>query len=176
VTTRELIDAIRKVVAPIDRRVRLMVSRGVIKKVQDSGKLQTLQLELLADEIKDAVERFQQYGFTSYPKVNAEVLFVAVGGARDHGVVVAVDDRRYRPKTLSEGESALYTAQNGIRVLCKADGKVELGSSPSDFVSLATLVANAFNVHAHPSPMGPVGAPIVQWTAATTAASEVKGK
>ena len=72
-------------------------------------------------EILEKVERFQEYGFTSVPKNGAEAVLVAVGGSREHGLVVAIDDRRYRLKGLAAGEVALYDDQ-GQKVHLKRDG------------------------------------------------------
>ena len=44
-----------------------MVSRAVIKMVDDSLKMQGVQISLLAGEVAEKVERFQEYGFTSHP-------------------------------------------------------------------------------------------------------------
>lgn len=130
--------AFRKLVAPLERRVKLMVNRAVVNLVDDSQNLQILQVGLRADELLDDVERFGQYGFTSNPPANSEAVVVAVGGALDHPIAVAVEDRNTRPTDLAEGESCLYTAQNGKRVYNKADGSIELGTSPTDFAALKT--------------------------------------
>lgn len=123
----------------IARRVSLLVSRGVVQRVDDAKTCQTLQVSLLADELRDDVERFEAYGVTSHPLVGAEVIFLSVGGNRSHGVVVAVSDRRSRPTGLAEGDVCLYTT-NGERVyLSDADDLVHLGAkSAADFVALAT--------------------------------------
>ena len=126
-----------KLLAPTQRRVRLMVARAIVELVDDSKKVQSMQVSIRSDELRDDVERFQEYGFSSVPKSGAEAIVVNVGGSSDHPVVIAVDDRRYRPKSLEEGESCLYTLANGVRVLCKADGSIEIGTSPSDFVAMA---------------------------------------
>lgn len=103
--------------AELWRRVAMMVARGVLKRVTDTGRLQVLQLSLMADEAKDGVERFQEYGFTSYPKQGAEAVVLFAAGNRDHGLVIAVDDRRYRLKPLAQGEVALYDDQGQKIVL-----------------------------------------------------------
>ncbi|MDQ9532058.1 phage baseplate assembly protein, partial [Serratia marcescens] len=45
----------------INRRLRLMVDRAVVRIVTDSLGRQTLQVQSLADETNDNVERFQNY-------------------------------------------------------------------------------------------------------------------
>lgn len=134
----DLMSSIRRFVAPLSHKIRLTVSRGVVKLVNDSLKCQALQVELLKDEIHDEVERFQEYGFTSVPLEGAEVLFLSVGGNRSAGVVACVTDRRYRPKDLNEGDVCLYLQMaNGERVyLDKANDLVHLGAkSASAFVA-----------------------------------------
>ncbi len=112
-------------IAPLKRRVMLMVSRGVVSLVNDGLKLQGLQVELLAGEVADDVERFQEYGFTSVPASGAEVIALAVGGNRSHLVVIACDDRRYRPGGMVAGEVAVY-AKFGSKIVLKASGDVEI--------------------------------------------------
>ena len=89
----------------------LMVSRCVVDIVSDAFKMQRLQITVLDGETRDNVERFQEYGFTSVPFQGAEGVMVSVGGNHDHGIVIAVDDRRYRLKGLANGEAALYDDQ-----------------------------------------------------------------
>lgn len=116
---------IRRLLAPVARRLRLLVSRGVVRGVTDASRLQTVQLDLLADEARDNVERFQQYGVTSHPHPGAEAIVVAVGGSRDHLVAIAVDDRRYRPSGLQPGEVCIYD-DLGSRITLKRGGVVEI--------------------------------------------------
>jgi phage gp45-like len=114
-----------RAVAPIKARLGLMVGRAVLLLVNDQLKLQGLQIGLLADEVREDVERFQNYGFTSHPHPGAEAVAVAVAGSRDHLVVLAVDDRRYRLKGLQAGEVAIYTDE-GDKVVLKRGGVVEV--------------------------------------------------
>jgi phage baseplate assembly protein V len=102
-----MIRAINKITAPLTRRVNLMVARGVLALVNDAAKMQGVQVKLLSGEVRD-MERFQNYGFTSQPLAGAEVAAVFVGGNRNHGLVLAVDDRRYRVKSLQGGEVGIY--------------------------------------------------------------------
>lgn len=87
-------------------RIMMMVARGVLRGVNDGAKRQLLQVELLKGEVRDNVERMQNYGFTSHP-TGGDVAVVFVGGNREQGIAVAVDDRRYR-LSLNAGEVAIY--------------------------------------------------------------------
>lgn len=138
------LDDIRRLVrialAPVARRTRTLIARGVLELIDDGKKLQAVQVSTRADNLHDDVEHFQPHGFTSVPAVGAECIVVHVGGNSDHPVVIAVDDRRYRPKDLAEGEACMWTIANGKRVHCKDDGMVLLGTDPANYVALANLV------------------------------------
>lgn len=106
-------------------RVMLSVARGVIGLVDDTKLMQSLQIGLLADESRDTVERFQEYGFTSVPHQGAEAVMVCVGGNREHGLVIAVDDRRYRIQSMQQGEVCIYTDE-GDKIHLKRGNQVEI--------------------------------------------------
>ena len=108
---------------PLKDRLFGMIVRGVIEAVNDDTMLQSLQVSMREGELADDVERFQNYGITSRPFADAEAVVVMVGGVHSHCVVLAVDDRRYRIKTLEEGEVALYDDQGQI-IHLKRDGIV----------------------------------------------------
>ena len=116
---------LQRALRPLLQRMQLMVGRAVLLLVNDGLKLQGLQISLLADEVRDNVERFQDYGFTSHPHPGAEAVAVSVAGSRDHVIVIAVDDRRYRLRNLVEGEVAIYTDE-GDKVVLKRGGVIEL--------------------------------------------------
>lgn len=88
------------------QKMRLMVARGIVKLVQDSG-LQLMQLDLLDEETRDGVERVQNYGHRGHPPQGSTVATVAVAGSRDHLVVVACEHPDHVPP-LDSGESAMY--------------------------------------------------------------------
>jgi len=178
--------AIAKLLGPIRRSINLMVGRAVVSLVNDALKMQGVQVSLLADEVRDNVERFQQYGYTSHPHPGAEAIVVSIGGNRNHAVVICCDDRRYRLQGLAEGEVAMYddlgskivlkrgniievTAATKVRVVTpllevtgdiKADGKVEAGGDMRDTIATnaRTLkgVRDQYNVHTHNDPQGGV--------------------
>lgn len=134
-----LIRTVSKLMAPLKRRVYLMIGRAVIKLVEDAYGVQQVQLVGLEGEVLDKVERFQEYGFTSVPKADAEAVLLAVGGDRAHGLVVGVEDRRYRLRGLAGGEVAIYDDQDqvvhikrngivveGLNVICRTEGILRL--------------------------------------------------
>lgn len=137
----EISDALRRAVEPIRARIRLIVARGrLTAAADDSQPCQTIDADLLAGESRTGIQRVQQYGFSARPPAGAEALVVAVGGQRDHLVAVAVDDRAARPRDLAEGECCLWTPDHGRRVHCRADGQIDIGRAPEDFVALSAKV------------------------------------
>lgn len=122
------LEQLQKFIAPLKRKVMQTVSRAIITALSDSSGIQQLQAALLADELQSNIDRLQNYGFTSVPKVGAEGIFLSVGGAREHGVLIAVDDRRYRLKNLASGEVAIYTDE-GDKIHFKRGGIIEVNAT-----------------------------------------------
>lgn len=120
-----MIEAIQKLTEDMRGKVRLMVGRAILAAIGDAGPIQTAQARLLADEMHDDMERVQEYGFTSVPLPGAEAVVVFVGGNRDHGLIVATDDRRYRIKGQQGGEVAIYTDE-GDTIILKRGRTVEI--------------------------------------------------
>jgi phage baseplate assembly protein V len=114
-----------KLLRPITTRISNLVSRAVVALVDDSKRIQDVQLSVLKGETREGVERFQEYGFTSVPHPGAEAVVLFPGGSRDHGLCVAVDDRRYRLKGLEDGEVAIYTDE-GDKITIKRGGMIEI--------------------------------------------------
>lgn len=106
-------------------RIGNMFSRGSVASVKATTRMQTLQVNLLDEEVKDRLEHFEPYGFTSHPKKGAEAAVVFLDGDRSHGIVLVVADRRYRIKTLEEGEVALHD-DSGSSVVLKRGGIVQV--------------------------------------------------
>lgn len=97
-----------KLLSPLWRRLRLLISRAVVTRTDSDKGLQILQLDLLRDETRE-VEHMEPYGFTARPLQGAESVAATIGGARGHLVALVATDRRYRKKGLAQGEVALYT-------------------------------------------------------------------
>lgn len=114
-----------RMLGPLARRIGNLLARGTVAAVNAAGKMQALQLRLLADEVKDSMEHFEPFGFTSKPMPGAEALAAFLGGDRSHGLVLVVADRRYRLRTLQDGEVALFDAF-GNHAHFKADGTLAI--------------------------------------------------
>ena len=127
------------------RRVMLMIGRAVLTVVNDSTGLQTVQVEALRGEVIDGAERMQLYGITSHPIPGADVVVLAVGGVRQHPVVL-IDDRRHRVTGLAEGEVCIYTDEdesgNMHRILMKRGREIEMRSGDAS----VTIAGNRVTV------------------------------
>lgn len=135
-------------------------------KVEDDGTI-TSKCELMADDVKDEIECFQDYGFASVPKTGAEGVTISIEGASDHYITIATEDHRYRLKSMKNGEVAIYTDE-GDSVHLKRGNEIEITTkkcvinAPNVEVS-GTLKANAvedkdgslgdvrdtYNIHVH---------------------------
>ncbi len=122
---RKIIDRMLK---PLRTRILMTIARAVVESLKDDGGLQVMKLNVLAGENRDNVERFQNYGFTSHPKPGAESVVIFQGGNREHGLIIAVDDRRFRLKGLAEGEVAIYTDE-GDKIHLKRGGLIDVVAS-----------------------------------------------
>ncbi|MHC1701807.1 MAG: phage baseplate assembly protein V [Humidesulfovibrio sp.] len=111
------------------RKLHGMAARCVLRLASDGLKMQAVQVGLLDGETADDVERFQNYGITSVPLPGAEGVALFLGADRAHGVIIAMDDRRYRLKGLEGGEVALYSLDDqeahGHRIVLKRGGVIE---------------------------------------------------
>lgn len=129
-----------RLIAPYLRMIRMTVSRGVIKKVNDDPKMQEMQVKMLKDETYSDLERFCEYGFTSVPLKDAESIVICIGGSRDHSVIIKTDDRRYRLKNLEGGEVALYTDE-GDKIHFKRDKTINIKSGNKLIVEIENEIS-----------------------------------
>lgn len=160
------LESLEKWIAPLKRRVLQSVARALIAATQDDRGLQKLQVELLADEVHSNVDRVQEYGFTSRPLPGAEGVFVSVNGSREHGVIIAVDDRRYRLKSLAPGEVALYTDE-GDKIHFKRGQKIEITSGAEVKVTAPLAKVVCTNADVNASTKALVTSPTVELVAST---------
>jgi phage baseplate assembly protein V len=119
--------ALEKNFQTLRNRIYLMVGRAVLAACSDEGQRQRVQFSALKGEVKDSVERVQEYGFTSHPLPGASVIFVSIGGNRDHPVAISVDDPRHRLSGLQSGEVAIYTDE-GDSIILKRGNIVEINT------------------------------------------------
>lgn len=100
-----------KLLKPIKRQLRQMITRGLVKLVDTDTLFTELQVVALDGEVLDQVELFEQYGLTSHPHDDAETILLSLNGKRSHTIAFMAGNRQYRLKGLAQGEIALYDDQ-----------------------------------------------------------------
>lgn len=140
---KEIYQAIR----PLWVRLGNMFARGTISRADSAKKMQSLQIRLLSDEVKDDVEHFEPYGFTSNPKPGAEHVTGFFDGDRSHGVVLIAADRRYRLTGLESGEVAIYTDE-GDKIELKRGNTIRVTTNHYEVQAANSIhfETNAFSV------------------------------
>ena len=114
--------------APLQRKVLLMLSRGIVARVDDTGGIKRFQGKVIAGEVLDDIEVFQEYGFSSRPPRGSEFIMASVGGNREHAVAIATMNRNLRVKNLKEGETVIFD-KDGNYVYLKENGNIEVKAS-----------------------------------------------
>lgn len=164
---RDLVEQLRRhLIRPLSVRIANAIARAVVQGVNDGTKLQSVQLGVLDGETIDDGERFQQYGFTSVPIAGAEAVVLFPNGDRGHPLVVAVDDRRYRPNGWEPGEVGVYNFAGAVVKLTK-DGNVIISAAPGCTVTVddgsglaePLITKTQFDTHVHPTAVGPSAVP-----------------
>lgn len=159
---------IQGLLQPLRTRIANTVARAVVQYVDNSTKMQILQLGVLEGETVDDCEHFQGYGFMSVPLPGSEAVVLFPNGDRSHPLVVGVDDRRHRPTDWDEGDTGLYNSAGSV-VRLKANGDIEVNPVSggkvyirSDGGTAEELVKKSeYDSHIHPGPLGPTGVPTV---------------
>ncbi len=142
-----------------------VASRAVIKSTETSGAIQKAQISVLADETLDGVDQVQEYGFASRPKAGAQAVLLSIAGSRDHPVIIATDDGRYRVK-LENGEACLYDDQGQFVKIARA--KIDIVTPFDVEITAAGMIkATAPTIEAMASTKIEATSPMVNVIAAT---------
>ncbi|MCD8139446.1 MAG: phage baseplate assembly protein V [Planctomycetaceae bacterium] len=109
--------------AEINNRIKLMVRRCRLGVVNDENPVQTVEAGIYKNEFRSGVERIQEYGLSTVPPEGGQAVVAFLGGEGSHPVVIATDDRRYRPRKRKPGDVSLYTDQADHGVFLTSDGR-----------------------------------------------------
>lgn len=150
-------------------RIVNMVMRGIIRMIDDSAHTQFVQVEGLDAAPADDVEHFQPYGFTSHPPPGSTALVFMVGAAASHPVAVSAFHPEKRARDLAEGEVGLYDHQGRLLLVVKAGSQplLLLGDpNATEAALLGDTAVTTYDGHAHPTPFGLSGNPVVSLASA----------
>ncbi|MDR3408476.1 MAG: phage baseplate assembly protein [Methylovirgula sp.] len=123
-----------------------LVGAGRVTGADDSGEVQKLQVTEsasgsgFADRVLDKVMRIFQFGFTSVPPLNSEVLTLRRKGDRTLTMVIGTSHRPSRPTGLQPGDAAMYDVR-GVIIKMTAAG-IEI-----DCQGLPLVVHNTSGMH-----------------------------
>lgn len=168
-------EQLTRFIAPITTRVRNMIVRGVIKMVDDKTKVQRIQASLLAGELKDGIERYQEYGISTNPPAGTEALVVFCGGSRNNGVIVATGDRKFRVKELQPGEVAIYTDE-GDTIKLARNRKIQVSTLHLEVNAVEDVTYNTKRFIVNASEKAAYTTPILSTSADFTAGGNVSDK
>lgn len=142
-----LLNDFKRLIAPLQKKIFLLLGRAILTLVDNSAAAQLVQLTLLSGETISGVERFQEYGFETYPFTDAEPFAVFLNGNRNRGVVLCIMDSQYRPDDLSEGEVAMYTDEDksagGHRIWFKRGQIIQIDCKDVTFNCTGKVTVNA---------------------------------
>lgn len=118
----------------IEGRLRGLVRRAKPRSIDDAGAAQTASVTVLNAEPRSDVEILQPFGFASVPAPGSLMVVLAVGGDQGDLVGLPVASPDARMGKLTPGEAAVYGSA-GQRVLCRADGSIEILSATKVYLS-----------------------------------------
>ena len=124
------------------RRILLMMARGTITLVDDTKKVQTLQVRVNGLELLPDVPRFAEYGFTSNPPAGSQAIVGSKNGDRNDGIVIATSNATYRLTGLSTGEMAIHDDKGQSVYLSAAGIVVNGGGKPITLTNAPEVVAD----------------------------------
>ena len=171
---RRMLAQLDHLLRPLRNRLANVLARAVVQLVDDAKTLQSLQTGVLSGEDRDDCERFQNFGFSGVPLAGAEAVILFPNGDRGRPLVVAVDDRRYRPRGKTAGTVTVYnhtgasvtitplgdivaTPGLGRQVLLGSTGASEPPAFNADLEELRGAIAGAANGNAIPALVGALG-------------------
>lgn len=125
-------------------RVWAIIGRGRVKFVDDSGPVQKMQVLMNGIETPDNRYRVPEFGFTSNPPEDSDVIAVHVAGDRSAGAVLGTNHQPSRPTGLQPGEMMIYS-QDGKSVYLTASGGIVVNAKnqPVTVNGATTVVINA---------------------------------
>ncbi|MDD5551220.1 MAG: phage baseplate assembly protein [Candidatus Omnitrophica bacterium] len=119
----------------LSNKIYSMIGRAILTAINNSGKVQRIQVKGIYEETLTDIDRIQEYGLETYPEISGdtEVIIVCPDGNREQAIAIKVGTRASRPTDLNEGEVKLYT-KFGNKILLGDDGKIELNGNDKELV------------------------------------------
>lgn len=126
-------------------RLSHTVGRGIINLVDDSGPIQTTQLQIHGGSgqpgpsmIRDGVSTLHTFGVSSVPPIGSEAAMLSMAGDPSNTVVVATGHRESRPRNMKPGQSQFYD-QSGSSFLFTNDHNAKIVATGTIAINGGTL-------------------------------------
>lgn len=137
------------------------IAKCSITGAYSTNKMREVQIQLADGEVRDKVEHYEPFGFTSEAIADGknDALAVFTDESRGLGMVICIADRRYKPTNLKPGEVCVYD-KKGRKVYFKEDGIVVEGADdPITINTTAKVVVNAPTVQVNASTVTQINSP-----------------
>lgn len=158
-----------KLMRPLRRGLRAIISRGFITAVAATGQRIRLKAGLREGEVADDVELFEPFGFTGVPLPDRDgLLTFAVGGNANHRIAINAGGRYHRPTDLEPGEACVYN-QHGDRVTIRNDRGIYVDAAER-------VVVNTKAAEIHASERITLDSPLVHCTHALQVDGNINGR
>jgi phage baseplate assembly protein V len=123
------------------------LGRGRLTRVDDSGAVQFVQMQLSQSETRDRTPRIAEYGFSSNPPDGTDAVAVFLGGDRTNGVVIACGHQQYRMRGLVSGEVAISDNRGQSVYLSAAGIVINGGGHPVTITNAPEVTADSPLMH-----------------------------
>jgi phage baseplate assembly protein V len=123
---------LNRILQPIKNKIMLLIGRGILTAITNSGKTQKIQITGFSGETLSELSRMQPYGFETYPVIdgNTETLNVYYNGNRDLGFNLICHNRDLRPTDLNDGDVCVWSKDsansNTNRITIKSTDEIEI--------------------------------------------------
>lgn len=124
-------------ISQIINKLKSLIVRGVIKSINDGSARQMVVASLLYGELKDRIERVQQFGFSSVPPAGASAIFGAVAADRNRLVCLGENHPEYRPTGKAVGETIIYDAFEQF-IHLQESGQIEITAAGTVLINAPT--------------------------------------
>lgn len=120
----KIINTFNRILDPVKKRIFNIICRGLVENIEDSTKMQLLQVSGVDRELLSKVEHIEPAGITHVPVVGDEVLLLKVNGDSSESIAVIVGSSQNRPISNEAGSTTIWNNNGDIIKL--TSGKIEI--------------------------------------------------
>lgn len=156
-----------KVLKKIADRIKLTLGQAILESLDNSGQVQIVKVSRYQDEEFDGVPRIEEYGRTTRPPTDGEVILGSLGGNGEQTMVLKIGYSSQRPVEGEDGDiidwdihgnkvhfsetGILITASSGATVNIKQDGNIVLNEGTLDVARKTDSIVSGTEVPGAPN-------------------------